>query len=172
MYYRRFLIAVVAINILVGCDSEESKPTKDLTQLEGTWTMTSQVRDGKSVGSYSQIWKAINFDNNEILWIDTIKFGTTTFQFSKYEEGAFTNTITLSSEHVRELYGVWTLTGSDTLKMNPVINTYMTEDTLINGHRYSFQTLIDFDYKIEKLTKSVLELVYDDQKLVFERHPK
>jgi hypothetical protein len=170
MYFRGILITLIVISLFAACDNGESEPTMDLSMLEGTWTMTTQMHDGEPLECYVQIRKAINLDNNAIMWIDTIRFGSTTFQFSKYEEGALTNTVTLSSDNVRELYGLWTLSGPDTIKINPVINTHMTQDTLINTHRYSFQTLIDFDYKIKRLTKSALELVYGDQQLIFERH--
>ncbi len=172
MQFKIIFIIAIAISLLASCEKDnESGLKNDLSLLQGKWRMTSQTQDGQSLECYSQIYKGINIDNNEILWIDTIKFGSATFDFSEYSENILSNSFILSSDSIRDLYGLWTISGSlyDTIKTYSRINTYMVMDTMINRHQHSFSNFIEFNYKIEKLTDSSLVLVNGGQKLIFEK---
>ena len=164
---RKIILILVSFILILSCEKNNVKII-DPSQIDGKWTITGQYLEGNQIDSYTQIHKGMNF-NNEILWIDTVKFGLSTFSFSTGGSEIF-NTFNLKSDKIRELYGRWKFSANkDSIIVNSMITEYMTNDTIINGHLYQFFDFIYLQYKIEELNESHLTLLSDQQKIILEK---
>jgi hypothetical protein len=143
-----------------------------MTLLSGSWSMTEHYEGDIMENCYSQTHIGVNMDTGETLYTDIIKFGLPTFYFSEYDSTSIFNTFILKSENIRDLYGTWScsiIDNKNEINIQSYINEYMSEDTTINGHNYSFYTFVPNKFEIYNITDSKLVLTTSNDSLIFER---
>ena len=168
---KKLLLTLIIFSFFFACEKDEDVVKEiDTTLLSGNWYLVKQYKNDYLFQYYSQIHECINIDNGETLWVDTIKFGATTFYFSEYNNQSVFNSFNLKSENVRDLFGIWYFTeNKNEIRIQSAATEYMTEDTIINEHSYSFFNFLNFEFEISEVTETSLELTKGSQKLIFER---
>ena len=166
---KRILLAFASLfAVACGQTDDDGSGNIAISQLPGTWRVTQQYQNLGDLAPYTQIHRAVDIGTQQTLWTDSIFFGATTFWFSgENPESSIYNSFILESEHCRRLNGRWEVNSTqDSLRVQSLIDTYMTEDTLINSHRYNFSGFVNFHWKIQSLAATQLVLVDGDHKLV------
>lgn len=165
---KKYLTIILLLG-LFSCDKDDNPKVKDLSLLQGNWRISSQTIATIPTDGYVQFHTMV--DTSDAARVDTIMFGIATFRFSAYNENNFYNTFNLSSEKVRELFALYSIGGplDDSLQIRSVVNSYMLQDTTIEGYRTSFSQMIQLDYKIESLSASKLQLSHGEEKLELEK---
>lgn len=150
-----------------ACESEEMRI--DRSQLSGNWRLTEQYENDLALDPYTQTWTIYN-TSDQSEWKDTLKFGATTFHFTESDSMPIFNSFTLKSEHIRDLYGSWSLKEDiHELTITSQVSPYMNEDTLINDRRYAFSSFVNFKAQIKDLTPSRMVWETSATRFVFEK---
>lgn len=173
---------LIIFSFFSACEKDDSDVKEDdygITEIDmdlfpGNWSMTEQYTGDKLENCFSIARSSVNMNTGEIMWTDIIKFGLPTFYFSEENDFPIFSTFILKSENMRDLYGYWELSLTENkheLRIRPSINEYMCEDTIINGHNYSFDSFVPGGFKIFNISDSKLVLTTTNDSLVFKRLP-
>ncbi len=141
---------------IISCEKNKDEVI-NINYLNNTWRVVEQSIDNNPVNPFIKIMEAINIDNNQILWTDTLYFGDSKYVF----DTGFINTCNLITEDFGAFSGFWNYDISQNkLKIYPsvIMDSTWNRDTIINGHRYGGFEFISNTYEINLLTESKLEM--------------
>ena len=158
---------LLLVILLISCLDEPDEFQLDL--LDGRWKLTEQTVNDKTVPPYLQIHSAIDPYTNLFLGSDSIRFEKVSFEFVPCRHPCLTKSFNLQSGTVKTLTGSWKGSSANrSFTLFSMINSSMTQDTLINGHRYYyFQFINNLSFDIQELTNTKLQLASGNQVLRF-----
>jgi hypothetical protein len=168
MNNRIIITSLILFSLTFGSCEKNKDEVIDINQLNSTWTVVEQTVNNMQVKPYLKIMNAVNIDNGQTIWIDTIYFGNSKYVF----DTGFINTCNLFTENFGSFSGLWKYNNThNELRIQPIVilDTTWNRDTIINGHRYDGIRFIANTFEIVSLTESMLEVSSGDINIKLEK---
>jgi len=126
----QFLCMVLSSGLFSMCSNDVDSPVT----IVGSW----------STLNYIQVHEARDITSDIILWTDTIQYGKTEFEFLSCTTPCVIQPLFVVAQNVKTLQGSWEMDDpGKVIRVRSIANTYMTADTLINGHNYTFDRFLN-----------------------------
>ncbi len=128
--------------------------------IDGEWELIDQTVNGAPVSPYVQVLTSVDPYTHVTLGTEPIQLENARFEFVPCRHPCLTKSFNLLSNNVKPLNGSWKYSqANQSITLYSLNNPAMTQDTLINSHRYYYYQFINnLSFKIQELNASKLKL--------------